>query len=89
MSGGVAEMTTAAPPVRYSVSQPDFDYKIGARLLVRVDGVEQKEVVQYDCEAGTVLRNKLNADGKAQLAPDGKECWRETVTGKVTVEWRG
>lgn len=78
-----------APPVRYSVSQPDFDYEIGARLLVRLDGIEQKQVVAYDCEAGTVLRNKLDEQGRAQVNPDKRdEVWRETMTGNVTVEWR-
>lgn len=80
--------TVIAPPVRYSVSQPDFDHNVGARLLIRLDGVEQKDVIEYDCEAGTVLRNKLDESGRAQPTPDKSAVWTETMTGNVTVEWR-
>lgn len=82
-------LATDAPPVRYSVGQEDFDPEIGRRLRIFVDGVEQQEVVEYDCEAGTVLKNKLNDEGRAQPDPtDRNRVWRETVKGAVTVEWR-
>ena len=51
---------TEAPPIRYSVDQPDFDPEIGRKLVIRVDAIEQRQVIEYDCEAGTVLRNKLD-----------------------------
>jgi hypothetical protein len=76
-----------APPRAYSVEQSDFNPEIGRRLRICVDGVEQKEVVEYDCDAGTVLRNKLDAEGRVQVNPNRDEVWRETVCGKVTVEW--
>lgn len=80
--------TNEAPPVRYSTSQCDFDWAVGGRLLIRVDGAEQKEVVEYDCEAGTVLRNKLDDDGNPQLDAKRGDILREAVRGNVTVEWR-
>lgn len=78
---------TDRPPVRYAVGQADFDPGIGRRLRVFVDGVEQNQVVEYDCEAGTVLRNKLDENGKAQLNEACDEVLRETITGAVTVDW--
>lgn len=78
---------TYSPPVRYSIGQADFDPAIGNRLRVFVDGAEQKEVVEYDCEAGTVLRNKLDDQGNAQLNEAKDEVLRETITGNVTVDW--
>jgi hypothetical protein len=78
---------TEAPPIRYSVGQDDFDPDIGRRLRICVDGVEQVEVVEYDCAAGTVLRNALDAEGKAQANASKTEVLRETVHGTVTVEW--
>lgn len=81
-------MLDNGPPARYSVTQADFDPEIGRRLLIRLDGVEQHMVVEYDCEEGWVLRNKPDENGKAQLAPNKREVWKETVTGHVTAEWR-
>lgn len=76
------------PPVRYSVGQDDFDPDVGRRLRILVDGVEQREVVEYDCEAGAVLKNKLGDDRRPQLNEKRDEILRETVTGNVTVGWR-
>lgn len=77
-----------APPRAYSIGQADFDPEIGRRLRISVDGVEQKEVVEYDCDAGTVLKNKLGADGRPMLNDERDDVLRETVRGLVTVEWK-
>jgi hypothetical protein len=77
------------PPVRYSVGQEDFNPEIGRRLRIYCDGVLMSEVVEYDCEAGTVLKNKLDENGKAQLNAERSDILRETVKGQVTVEWEG
>ena len=78
-----------APPRAYSIGQPDFNPDIGRRLRICVDGVEQREVVEYDCDAGTVLKNRLNSEGRAQVDPNNREqVWRETVRGNVTAEWK-
>lgn len=70
------------------MSQDDFDYEIGSRLRILLDGVEQRQAVEYDCEAGTVLRYVLSEDGHVQLNTKRDEALRETVHGVVTVEWR-
>lgn len=80
--------TIERPPVRYSVSQDDFSYEIGRRLRIFVDGVEQEHVVEYDCEAGTLLKNKLDDNGRHRLNEKRDEIVRETLRGVVTVEWR-
>lgn len=76
-----------APPIRYSVGQNDFDPEIGRRLRIYVDGAEQKQVIEYDCEAGTVVRFALDADGSVRLNAKRDDALRETVKGAVTVEW--
>lgn len=81
--------TTTLPPLRYAVSQDDFDPEIGSRLRIFLDGVEQREVIEYDCDAGTLLRNKLNAEGNVQIDPtQPDQVWTEHLTGTVTVEWK-
>jgi len=61
------------------------DLAFSSCLVVRLDGVEQQQVVAYDIEAGTVLRNKLALNGN--VFKEGDEIARETVTGVVTVEF--
>jgi hypothetical protein len=78
-----------SPPRRYSVDSYNAPIFLGPRLRIFVDGIEQREVVSYDCDAGTVLRNKLDAEGRAQINPnEPDQVWRETVRGDVTVEWK-
>lgn len=76
------------PLIRYSVSQPDYTVEVGARLRIFVDGVEQEQVVEYDCEAGTVLKNTTGQDGRPMLNAKRDAILRETVRGVVTVEWK-
>jgi hypothetical protein len=77
-----------APPASYSIGQPDYDPEVGRNLCVRVDGADQSNVVEYDCVAGTVVRNKLDEHGRPQLNARRDHVLRETVRGKVTVSWR-
>jgi hypothetical protein len=76
------------PPRKFSVEQriasPDF----GPRLNIFLDGVEQRKVIAYDCDAGTVKRFKLDRDGKIMLNEKRDEALTEIVSGIVTVEWR-
>jgi hypothetical protein len=74
------------PPARYSVGQLDFDPEIGRRLRIFCDGVLMDKVVEYDCDAGTVLRCKLDDKGQLQLNAKRDEVLREIVRGAVTVE---
>jgi hypothetical protein len=80
--------TETSPPRAYSIGQPDFNPEIGRRLRICVDGIEQREVVEYDCDAGTVLKNKLGHDGRPMLNDARDAVARETVRGTVTVEWK-
>lgn len=84
----MTETTIEHPPIRYSVGQPDYDQEIGRRLRIMVDGVEMKEVIEYDCEAGLIVRFKLGEDGRPMLNAKRDEIVRETVHGIVTVEWK-
>lgn len=61
----------------------------GRTVHIFLDGVEQRDVITADEEAGTVERFVLDADGHAQLDPlkEG-EAWIETVTGTVRIEAR-
>jgi hypothetical protein len=76
-----------SPPVSYSVRRNDFDPEIGRRLRIFCDGVLLNDVVEYDCDAGTVLRNKLGEDGQPVLNAKRDAIIRETMRGVVTVEW--
>ena len=87
-------MFTEAPPAKLSVDDLDkrdspVTWEEAQRIRGMLDGVEQHQVVEYDCEAGTILRNKLDDEGRTQINPANRdEVWRETVTGNVTVEWK-
>lgn len=77
-----------APPRRLSTDDADYDPAVGARVLVFLDGVEQRRrCVAYDADAGTVTRAKLNEAGEIYCV--GDEIAMETVSGKVEVRWRG
>lgn len=83
-------LATDRPPVRYGVSFADTDRNwenIAPRIRVFCDGVLMDEVVEYDCEAGTVLKIKMGDDGQPMLNDKRDEILRETVRGNVTVEW--
>lgn len=78
-------MADVAIPTRYSVFDEDFDWDLGHRLVISLDGIVQDQVVAYDIEAGTVLKNKLNEAGEVYLDPVLEEVAKETVHGTVTV----
>lgn len=80
-------MPTDHPPIRYSIGQEDFDPEVGRGLRILVDGVEQRNVVEYDCEAGVVLKNMVDRHGNIMLNAKRDEIMREVVRGSVTVEW--
>jgi len=75
------------PPKKLSVTDEDYDPDVGFWVVVKVDGQEQKYVVSYDTEAGTVI--KLKHDGERfQLNEAKDEVVEEVVHGAVTVEWK-
>ena len=81
-------VSTDAPPVRYSVHQRDFDYQTGKRLRVFLDGVEMNEVIEYDCEAGTLLKNRLGPDQRPVWNSNRDDIERDALSGVVTVDWK-
>jgi len=76
-----------APPRRYSIDYYDAPNFLGPRLRIRLNGVEQRQVIEYDCDAGLVVKDKLDEDGNIILNPTRDEIVRETLHGKVTVEF--
>lgn len=74
-------------PRRLSTHDDDYDPRVGERLTVLLDGVDQRGRVEaYDLDAGTVTRAKHDAEGR--IFVDGDEIAMETVAGHVEVLWR-
>lgn len=76
-------------PRAYSIGQRDYNPELARRLLVKLDGKPQTRVLAYDADAGTVTRIVTNEDGVMQIDHEADAVKRETLTGHVTVEWRG
>lgn len=63
-------------------------HEIAQHMSIFLDGVEQRDVISYDCNAGTVERCKTNADGDIYVEPGTDDVAVETLKGVVTVEWK-
>lgn len=72
-------------PRRASIEDHDVDRDAAARWCICVDGAEQKSVVAFDMDAGTVTRHRLDKDGNAQPDETGKSVAIETIVGVVAV----
>ena len=71
-------------PRRLSVTDADYDPRVGEGLIVMLDGVDQWGRAEgYDIDGGTVTRAKHDAQGR--IYADGDEIAMETVTGFVEV----
>lgn len=82
-------MTAPALPKKLSVSDSWYKVYHGDGIAVYLDGVEQRFVVSYDMEAGTIERYKPRTDGQFDIAHDeqGDAYFvTEQLTGAVTVE---
>ncbi|EQB05010.1 hypothetical protein L286_09600 [Sphingobium sp. HDIP04] len=66
-----------------SVHSPIYDPALSARLRITVDGQVQRYAIAYDIDAGTVLRQAVNAEGKCIIV--GDEIKHEWVRGLVEV----
>ena len=75
-----------APPVRSSVDDPHIDWGIAQRTAIFLDGIEQRQVLSYDCEIGTLERYATRPDGN--LIIDGDDLRVEHLTGVVSVGWK-
>ena len=70
-------------PRALSVDSRDYDWNVGARLNIRLDGVVQDRVVAYDIDAGTIIRYAVDEQGRG-IGIGG--AWvREKVSGLVEV----
>lgn len=76
-----------APPRRLSTEDADYDSTIGMRVCVLLDGIEQRRLIAYDVDAGTVTRAKLNEAGEIYCV--GDEVAMEVASGLVEVHWHG
>lgn len=75
-----------APPVRSSVDDPHIDWSIASRTMIFLDGIEQRQVLSYDCAAGTLERYATGPAGN--LIIKGDELRVENLTGVVSVGWK-
>lgn len=76
---------TEIPP-SYLVDQKDYDPALGSRLVVTVDGVDQRgRVAAYGIEAETLTRCKHDQRGCAYVAPGADKVAMETVHGVINV----
>lgn len=74
------------PPIRLSMDDPTYTPDLGQNIEVWLDGYEQRKVLAYDCEAGTVERYKVHGFGDIVVEDD--EPVREVVSGRVCVRWK-
>ena len=80
--------TPANPPAAYAVDQPDFDYRIGVWIDVLLNGEIMDNVVAYDCKAGWVKTQALDANGKIQLDESRKRVLLVKWSGRVEARWK-
>lgn len=80
---------TDLPPTRSSVNDPGIDWDIAARTEVRLNGAAQNRVIEYDCEAGFLVRIVVDEKDDLVLNETGDEVATEIVHGAVTVAWKG
>lgn len=82
-------------PRAMSVDPTDPHYRadcidIGSRLVIWLDGVEQRFVRTYDLDEGFVVRMVLDSEGHTQINPEvPDEVWVEKVHGVVEVTIKG
>lgn len=74
-----------ALPVRLSVYDEGYDPLPYGPLIVFLDGVEQRDVVAYDTEAGVVSRLQRDGAGKLVRGTLGQFGVIEKARGKVEV----
>lgn len=79
------------PPVRLSVepASPDFNRAVLSRgVEIYLDGIRQVNcVVSYDMETGIIRRRRMTGLGVVKR-DNFHQPIIDTVTGKITVEWK-
>lgn len=83
-------MTDQDVPRRWDVLSAPPHLHPGCRLLrrtiVKLDGVPQRRVRAWDCDAGTVTRIVTDRHGRVKINRTKRQVVTETVRGTVTVE---
>ena len=74
------------PPRRLSIDEPGYEPELGQNIEIWLDGCEQRKVIAYDCDAGTVHRYKVSGFG--EIVVEAGDAATETVSGDVQVRWR-
>lgn len=75
------------PPRRWSVDDPGWLPSEACCISVFLNGMLVRNVIAYDCEAGTVTMYMLNNAGRFVLVPEGDMCEEYTATGEVVARW--
>jgi len=66
----------------------DDVFSLGGAIIITLDGVEQRRVIEYDVPAGTLTRYVLDAEGNLRREPSRRFCLEETLHGEVRVFWK-
>lgn len=74
---------TEQPPQKLSIADSALLAKWAGRIEVLLDGALIDRVIEYDVEAGTVTRYRLNEEGRVYVV-DGAAA-EETLRGQVEV----
>lgn len=85
------EQLDAGIPLRGSVRDKDFDFDLGSRIDVFLDGQLQSKVIGYDVRRGKVHRFVTDRDGeikRIRLTPNRDACLEERLSGRVEVRWK-
>jgi len=72
-------------PIRYSVHDPDFNPRLGARLRICLDGIQQERVISYDIAKGMIVRHVVDEHGHPVINVERDAIQTEEVYGAVAV----
>lgn len=63
-------------------------FDLGKAIIITIDGVEQRKVVEFDTTAGRLTRLAVDADGNVIRNAQHTAIVEETITGDVRVFWK-
>lgn len=58
----------------------------GRKVVVTLDGIDQKGLITADAENGFIVRRKTDADGNVCINEKGDEFLEETIHGRVVID---
>jgi hypothetical protein len=78
----------AAPPRALSIGEPGWR-RFAGRLTVMLDREDvTRRCVGFDCDKGTITRQRLDEAGRIFVDRDTDGVAVETLTGAVRVAWK-